>query len=295
MLAACTVTIESAQTPGVTDQGAAPSGQATASPTATALPTATAVPTASPLPAPIEATWDDLFHQPDGALVAIVGRVRAGPLVSCFNHQCGIFLEDPADSANDVIFELQAVTYGGVPNTMVQLPDTYTEDDLRLTANDGTAIVSGDMMRLVGWVRQGDTQVTLEAVWLETAPEPTLSPTTVTFAELAQLPQGTAVRIRGTLSAPFITSCGSTCAIHLDDPKSSRWAYIDVPVIGEGDAQQNGMLKLPSSFRNKDLKVFASDGTQLGHGDKAWIVGTLDNAPTEDHRSIQVVTIETAS
>jgi hypothetical protein len=283
-------------TPGETPQG----GQPTAAPTATSPAAKTSLATEppateTPLPSPLEATWTTIQDQADGALVALTGRVRAGPLVSCFSHQCSIFLEDPADSSNDVIFELPAVSHAGVPNTMVELPEHYTENDLQLTADDGSVIASGDVVRLVAWVEQSDTLLSLTAVRLETVPAPSATPTTVTFAELTRLARGEVVRIRGTLSLPFITSCSATCSIHLDDPKSSRWAYIDVPVVGEGDAQRNGMLQLPSNFHNSDLVVFASDGTRLGAGDKAWVTGTLDNDSTEDTRSIRVDTIEPAS
>jgi hypothetical protein len=268
-------------------------------------PTAQPSATGTPLPVPIEVSWAALGGQADGTLVSINGRVRAGFLVSCFNHLCGILLADPLDADNEVGFDVHAVTSAGVPNTMVELPSSFGEADLRLTGDDGTTLGSGDVLRVVAWVEQHDSNVTLTAERFEAAPEPAPTPTptaaptpvapTVTFAELARLPEGSAVRIKGVLSLPFITSCGATCSLHLDEPRTSRWAYIQVPVLGSDDEQRNGMLELPSNYRDRDLTVYAADGSRLGAGDRAWIIGTLDNAPSEDTRSIEVIAIEPAA
>jgi hypothetical protein len=94
---------------------------------------------------------------------------------------------------------------------------------------------------------------------------------------------------------PFFSCNERICSIQLEDPKSARSATLFVPAIRGDDPRRNGMLPLPSEYRNKDLRVFTDAGKRLGYGAKAWIVGVLDNAPGEDQRDIEVTVIYAAT
>jgi len=279
--------------------GTAPTYVPFGSPSASPGAATTSTPTPEPIEVPVEATWADIRGQPEDALVAITGRVTAGFMVSCFDVGCGLNLYDPADESGDaesLTVHVIAVTEAGTPNTMVRLPRSFTEDDLELTTDDGTTIRSGDNVRVVGRVGRDGDAVWLDCARLEAAPEPdpTASPVAdvVTFKQLRKLPEGTLVRIRGTLSLPWFTFCNDRiCSITLEDPASARTADLFVPVIRGDDPRYNGMLPLPSDFRNRDLKVFTDTGKRVGYGARVWIIGTLDNAPTEEVRDIEVAAI----
>ncbi|MEW6223988.1 MAG: hypothetical protein AB1627_05095 [Chloroflexota bacterium] len=279
--------------------GAAPTYAPFESPSAGPGAAGTSAPTPEPVEVPVEATWADIRGQPEDALVAITGRVTAGFMVSCFDVGCGLNLYDPADESGDaesLTVHVIAVAEAGTPNTMVRLPKSFTEDDLELTTDDGTTIRSGDNVRIVGRVGRDGDSVWLDCVRLEAAPEPepTAPPVAdvVTFKQLRKLPEGTLVRIRGTLSIPWFTFCTDRrCRISLDDPASARTTDLLVAVIRGDDPRYNGMLPLPKDFGKKDLKVFTDTGKRVGYGARVWVVGTLDNAPSEDVRDIEVSAI----
>ena len=279
--------------------GAAPTHTPFATTPAGSAAASTTAPAATPLAVPLEATWADIGDQPEGTLVALTGRVKAGLMVSCFEAGCGLDLYDPSGppgEADSITVHVIAVDGDGTPDTMARLPERYTEDDLWLTTDDGTTIRSGDLVRVVGLVSRGDESVWVDCVRLEVAsePEPTAPPAadTVTFKQLRKLPEGTIVRIKGTLSLPWFTFCNDRiCSITLEDPASARTADLFVPVIRGDEPRRNGMLPLPSDFRNKDLRVFTDTGKRVGYGTRVWIVGTLDNAPSANERDIEVTVI----
>ena len=259
----------------------------------------TAGPTGTLLPEPIEATWDTIEDQAEGTLVALTGRVTAGLMVSCFSVGCGLDLHDPAgpvDKARSITVHVIAVSEAGRPNTMVELQGQFSEEDLRLTTDDGTTLRSGDRVRVVGWVGRGDESVWLDCLRLEVASEPepasTAAAEVVTFRQLGRRAEGTLVKVRGTLSIPWFTFCNERiCSITLEDPSSARTAGLYVPAIRGDDERRNGMLPLPSDFSNKDLKVFTDAGKRIGYGATVWVIGTLDNAATEEQRDIEVTAI----
>jgi hypothetical protein len=113
-------------------------------------------PTPEPEPSALSLTWATLGDQPDGTPIVIEGRVEIGFMVSCFNRICGLFLVDPSDEDTSVILRVPAVASSGTPDTMVELPDPYTEADLVLTAHDGTELRSGDLVRVVGRLKVDD-------------------------------------------------------------------------------------------------------------------------------------------
>jgi hypothetical protein len=262
------------------------------------LPSGLATQPPTPQPTPREVAWADVQAQPEDALVAIAGRVRAGSMVSCFNDVCGLLLKDPADDESSLIADVAATAGAGVPNTMAKLPDPYTEADLVLTTADGAPLHSGDMVRVAGTVMHGTGTGT---VWIrvnridaaaEPLPTPAPEARSVTFQQITKLERGTLVRIRGTLSVPFFTFCNDDhCSIALEDPASSRSVDLFVTVIRGSIPKRNAMLPLPSDFTNKDLKVYTEDGRRLGYGAKVWITGTLDNEPGADQRDIDVTRI----
>jgi hypothetical protein len=250
----------------------------------------------TPEPVPIEVAWADVQAQPEGALVAIAGRVTAGVMVSCFNDLCGLLLKDPSRDAGSVTADVLAVDGAGVPNTMAKLPDPYTEEDLVLTTGNGVRLHSGDMVRVTGAVTHGTSSVWIVVSLIETAavPEPTPGPkpATVNFKQLATLERGTLVRIRGTLSIPWFTFCNDEhCSITLEDPASTRSAGLYVTMIRGSIPKRNAMLPLPSDFTNKDLKVYTEAGKRLGYGSKVWITGKLDNEPGDGGRDLEVTRI----
>ncbi|MHB8959444.1 MAG: hypothetical protein ACYDAN_07445 [Candidatus Limnocylindrales bacterium] len=256
-----------------------------------------AAPGSTPEASPTAATWATLASLRDGAVVTLTGRVKAGFMVSCYSGFCGLDLHDAAGGDGSAIIDVRAVSAAGVPATMTRLPDPYTEADLRLTADDGSAIASGQVVTVVGTIRQGDgyTVITVEHLGRGPEPSPTPGPSarTVSFAALAKVSKGSVVRIRGRLSLPYFTFCNTRiCSIVLDDPASAKEATLFVHALRGDDPHRNGMLPLPSDFKNSDLTVYTSTGKRLGYNALAWITGTLDNEPAEKERDIEVTVIE---
>jgi uncharacterized RDD family membrane protein YckC len=121
----------------------APRSSATPRPTATKIPK----PTATHLP--VEVNFDTIGNYPNGQPIILVGRLALMSSTRCSAGACGLLLENPAKTSQDMtIF----VTVGSGPNMMKPLPDSYSKSDIQVRLDDGTLAVIGYRIRVTGKV-----------------------------------------------------------------------------------------------------------------------------------------------
>jgi hypothetical protein len=254
----------------------APAGgtPAVASPTAT--PTPTGVPTLAPEPAIVGVA--DLPEEGDvELLVRVLGWIEPGGSVTCRAGTCFIDLHDPRDPIRWVSLEV-ATDAEGVPNTMVSLGSGFEDADLRVTADDGSILRSGDHAWVTGtWRSDGDTLV---ATTIERGAAPKIEVVETTIAKLRSRKVGTFVRVSGRLATPFLLSCyGGSCNLYLEDA-GGRSVRIELRLGRKGEVRPNTMWPLTDNFRERDLRVIDARKKTTRAGDRVVVEGWLRK--TED-------------
>lgn len=89
--------------------------------------------------------------------ISTVGYFAAESSVYCSNtggdYRCGLDFFDAPGSANRLTAD---VLEGNGRNQMAQLPDSYTDADLQIKADDGTVIGVGQRVRITGEMLIGE-------------------------------------------------------------------------------------------------------------------------------------------
>lgn len=262
-----------------------PDGAATGAPS-----DAAATPAGDPTPAPTDeappVVMDvaDLPEEGDAVLaVRVLGWVEPGSSVLCGSGTCYVTLHDPEDPHSRVSL-LVATDAEGAPNTMVGLGSGFEDADLRVTADDGTLLRSGDHAWITGtWKADGDTLV---AGTIEPGAPPRLKVVESTIARLKSRKARTYVRVAGRLDTPFMLSCfGGTCNLYLEDA-AGRTVRIEVRLGAKGEVRPNTMWPLKDRFRPKDLRVIDAQERTTRAGDRVvvegWLLKTEDGTPYLD-------------
>ena len=262
-----------------------PDGAATGGP-----PDAAATRTGDPTPpatadaAPVVMDVADLPEEGDAVLaVRVLGWVEPGSSVLCGSGTCYVDLHDPLDPRRMVSL-LVATDAEGTPNTMVGLGSGFEDADLRVTADDGTLLRSGDHAWITGtWKADGDTLV---ASTIEPGAPPPLKAVESTIARLRSRKAGTYVRVAGRLDTPFMLSCfGGSCNLYIEDA-AGRTVRLEVRLGRKGEVRANTMWPLKDGFRPKDLRVIDARGRTTRAGDRVvvegWLQKTEDGTPYLD-------------
>jgi hypothetical protein len=118
-------------------------------PTQTPLPSATPLPSSTATPVPVEVTFDSIGDYDVDRLVILIGRLVLTSNINCRGDECGLLLENPADTAQKIaIF----ITAGDEPNQLKPVPETYTKGDIKVRLDDGTYALVGYRLRVTGRV-----------------------------------------------------------------------------------------------------------------------------------------------
>jgi hypothetical protein len=261
-----------------------PDGSATATPADAAGSPAGATTMPSPVASPVVMALADLPEEGAAVLaVRVLGWVETGSSVLCGSGTCYVTLHDPEDPRVRVSLQV-ATEVEGTPNTMVGLGSGFEDADLRITADDGTVLRSGDHAWITGtWKADGDTLV---ASTIEPGAQPRLKVVESTIARLASRKAGTYVRVAGRLDTPFLLTCfGGTCNLYLEDA-AGRTVRLEVRLGAKGEARANTMWPLKDSFRPRDLRVIDAQGRTTRAGDRVvvdgWLLKTEDGTPYLD-------------
>ena len=233
----------------------------------------------SPIPTPREVTFAELAGLADGQVVRVVGTIRVPSFTSCTSW-CVLELVNSASPDDDMLVSIRVGT-GSSPeaNTMAALPVSYSDDDLLITADDGTTVRSGDGVALTGVLAVSDTgtQRLTSIGRVEAARAPLPTPLKVTFITITKQKNRSLVAITGSLATGFLVTCLSgRCGLDLEDPTGKR-SSVSIEVVRgtKGELRPNTMWPLPSSFRASDLRVVAADGSIVRAGGRVRVTGWL--------------------
>jgi uncharacterized RDD family membrane protein YckC len=118
-------------------------------PTRTPPPTPTHLASSTSTPAPVEVTFDTIGDYAAGRLVILVGRLVLMSKIRCRNNECGLLLENPADTSQKITIFIKA---GDGPNQLKPVPESYTKGDIQVRLDDGTYAPVGYRIRVTGRV-----------------------------------------------------------------------------------------------------------------------------------------------
>jgi hypothetical protein len=96
----------------------------------------------------MEVTFDTIGDYP-GELVILVGRLVLTKNIHCVNGECGLLLENPADTSRKITMFIIA---GDEPNQLKPVPETYTKGDIKVRLDDGSYALVGYRLRITGTV-----------------------------------------------------------------------------------------------------------------------------------------------
>lgn len=245
-------------------------------PGAEVTPAGEPTPTPTPEATPAEMNVGALPEEGDVELpVRVLGWIEPGSSILCGSGTCYVDLHDAYDPRRQVSLQV-ATDAEGTPNTMVSLGSGYADADLRVTADDGSLLRSGDHAWITGtWRADGDT---LDATTIEPGAQPDLKVVASTIARLRSKKAGTYVRVAGRLATPFMLTCfGGTCNLRLEDA-AGRTVRVEVRLGARGEVRANTMWPLKDSFREKDLRVIDARERTTRSGDRVVVEGWLMKA-----------------
>ncbi|HEU4716406.1 MAG TPA: hypothetical protein VFU15_01155 [Bacteroidia bacterium] len=226
---------------------------------------------------PVNISFDQLSDKNyDGKKVIVEGYVAAptSSYVSSTSAQIDFYgRKDQFYAANNVIV---SVPVGTGKNTMYSLPDKYTPEDIKITADDKSEIHAGDHVRITGKLSANGMYSSIDLDKVEKIADTDVDYSTLNAMKLTKATwkdstmDGKLVYAEGTLEIPMMTMDGNYTWFYLHSKDVSNDLTVNIS-YGNG---ANKVEPLSDNYRKSDVKIRDHKGDVVGNH-KVRVYGVL--------------------
>lgn len=231
-------------------------------------------------------TWQQLKEESwEGKTITIEGYAELPFLMMIEHDRASVHLTSRMNQASGGMMILM-IEQGDCENTMRELPDDYTQQDIEIHTNNGEEIRYGEKVRVTGKVKKEDNKYNMIVKKIEPATEGVFDyakeATPLTEKSVTDTPDETIVSAEGVLITPDEQSNGLRLQMFLDNP--DVLSYI-VMCKFEYGTLNNQAKELPEDgYSDSDIRIRDRNGKKIKAGDSVRVYGTW----SPDKRTIWV-------
>ncbi|MEO5644511.1 MAG: hypothetical protein ABIQ40_02305 [Bacteroidia bacterium] len=215
----------------------------------------------------------------DGKRVTIIGYLNIpGNSYSTGNTGQLGFVERP-NMINGAFTFILSIKLGKDKNTMKELPDKYTTEDVVVTGKSGEMIRAGDLVKVTGILRPDVSYCALDVQEIEKMEAAAIDYSTLNATKLTgpgapgKEMEGKLVFAEGTLEMPMLSMGGKLTFLYLHVPAISEQIVVNI-AYGKGSAK---LEPLPEKYTDKDVHIQNSKGEYINMKKKVRLYGIWKN------------------